>query len=345
MRRKCLFVCCLALLVAECAALVQKPDEVRIKVGTVDETRKSAAYSDIFLPYLLIADQTYRDNVYNLPHRADIEDFQYCYLGQPERFCDPRYDGTRYARDVLKAWRVIYASKDVKDFPCDPRRPLCTEPVPGLGVQIWVRNDCSEAVIAFRGTDGGNLDDWKSNLHFLLRLSPLYDQYRQVYDHTPRFVEIVAGDRCFRHGRPNIVVAGHSLGGGLAQHATFRDSAIRRAVTFDPSFVTAMLDVDPAEWTRNVQGLQIERAYERGEILALPRLIVSEFVPLTACNPQIRTIGFNALSGNPIQQHSLGRMAKAMLQWSRDPLPPDLPRREKQLPGPRPGDCTMPGLI
>src|SRR5262245_16983627 len=133
MRRKCLLVCCLALLVANCAALVQKPDEVRIKVGTVDQTRKSAAYADIFLPYLLIADQTYRDKVYNHPHRADIEDFQYCYLGQPERFCDPRYDGTKYARQVLKAWRVIYASKDVKDFPCDPRQRLCTEPIPGLG--------------------------------------------------------------------------------------------------------------------------------------------------------------------------------------------------------------------
>ena len=154
----------------------------------------------------------------------------------------------------------------------------------GLGVQIWARKGarCPEAVIAFRGTVGGDKGDWESNFHWILRAFPIYDQYEQVRDHVGDFIGHIERDKCYRAGSTEIIAVGHSLGGGLAQLAAYSDRRIRRVYGFDPSMVTGFYSVDPPNRDRNVQGLGIERVYEFGEVLAYGRLIMLHYHPLVA---------------------------------------------------------------
>jgi hypothetical protein len=341
MRSLRLVALCLALIfLTNCAQvhLTQGPEEMLVRVGSRDETLWAPPYADNFLAYALIADQTYSDRVYRTK-RFDLGDRTYCY----PKGVEPCVDHTPYARRILGEWRLIYASMDAGDFPCKSGRAFCTEPLSGLGVQIWVRKGrvCREAVVAFRGTDGQSADDWLSNLRWLLRLLPLYDQYEQVQDYAPDFVKAVENDPCFVRGRTQIVSVGHSLGGGLAQQAAFIQGDIRRVFAFDPSFVTGYDDVHviPVR-DRNVQGLLIDRIYEHGEILAYPRFVLRTLVPPPACNPTVRSIRFNTLHGTGIAQHNLSAMATALLDWSRR-TPPAAKRTD--LPRPLPQECPPHG--
>ncbi|HEX8167060.1 MAG TPA: alpha/beta fold hydrolase [Beijerinckiaceae bacterium] len=328
---------CLALtFLTNCAQLylTQDPDDMLVRVGSTNEMLKAAGYADNFLPYALIADQTYSDKAYET-RRFDLGDRTYCY----PRGATPCIDYTPYARKILSEWRLIYAAMNEKSFPCKEGRAPCTEPLPGLGVQIWVRKGkvCREAVVAFRGTDGQSADDWLSNLRWLLRLLPLYDQYEQVQDYTPDFVKTVEDEPCFVRGRTKIVAVGHSLGGGLAQQASYMDRKIRRVFAFDPSFVTGWNDahVIPVR-EENTRGLLIERVYEHGEILAIPRYLLRHVLPATACNPQIRSIRFNALHGTGVAQHSLSGMTTALLNWSWQTPPAE---KKTRLPEPPLHEC------
>jgi pimeloyl-ACP methyl ester carboxylesterase len=192
----------------------------------------------------------------------------------------------------------------------------------GLGVQIWTRGKpggsfCPEAVIAFRGTDARQADDWLTNFRSITRVLPLYDQYSQVQDHISAIIDRVEGLPCYRRGRTKLIAVGHSLGGGLAQQAAYRDGRIRRVYAFDPSFVTGFYDVSPDLREKNARGLEIERIYEHGEILAYPRLILRNIYPPTPCHPQIRHIRFNIQYGGTIvSQHSMVRFSEELLRHS-----------------------------
>jgi pimeloyl-ACP methyl ester carboxylesterase len=199
---------------------------------------------------------------------------------------------------------------------------------------------CTEAVVAFRGTDRTSSEDWTSNLHWLLRLLPIYDQYEQVQDYAPEFVRAIERDPCFVKGKTQIVAVGHSLGGGLAQQAAYMDPRIRQVYAFDPSIVTGSSDAHVRRvWTQNVPGLKIERIYEHGEFLAYLRFLQRNLTPPTACNPQIRTIRFDALRGTVTEQHRLSALTTALLHFSR--VTPEAGRKI-EIPGPGPRDCAAP---
>ena len=192
-----------------------------------------------------------------------------------------------------------------------------SEPVAdGLGVQIWARKRvrCQEAVIAFRGTVGGDKGDWESNFHWILRAFPIYDQYEQVRDHVGDFIGHIERDNCYRERVTEVVAVGHSLGGGLAQLAAYSDHRIRRVYAFDPSMVTGYYSVDPPHRDRNVQGLRMERIYEFGEVLAYGRLIMLHTIPLSPCNPRVVSVRFRVFQGAPIALHSLTDLDNGLLR-------------------------------
>ena len=244
--------------------LDQGPDQVIQRTEGEDNfavKQKAGPIAARVLPYALLAEQSYDPRVY-ATHRFAPRATT-CVADDPKD-CDARADDRRAAR-WLSEWRYVWSCDGPEE--CRVRTPGRSEPVGGLGVQVWARKGarCPEAVIAFRGTVGGNKGDWESNFHWILRDFPIYDQYDQVRDHIGDFIGHIERDPCYRPGLTQIIAVGHSLGGGLAQLAAYSDRRIRRVYAFDPSMVTGFYSVDPPHRDRNVQGQRIERVYELGE--------------------------------------------------------------------------------
>ncbi|NNM72289.1 alpha/beta fold hydrolase [Enterovirga aerilata] len=345
LRALCFLVAALGL--GACAQLppAQGRDELVLGIGGRHSVEPAPPHAELFLDYALLADQSYADSLYDMRVAPPFDVGPDTYCAARRRPGDPCRDVeglTDHAIARLKRWRRIYAEKEAESFPCPPGRAGCQAPLPGLGVQVWVKAGrvCPEAAIVFRGTDGQTADDWFSNLRWLLRLLPLYDQYDQVQDYTPAFVRVIERERCFVRGRTRIVAIGHSLGGGLAQQAAFRDGRVRRVSAIDPSFVTGIEDLDPRLVAANSQGLGIDRLYERGEILSYPRFLLQQLDPPRECDPLVRTIRLDTLRGNPIEQHSLSSMATSLLAWSKERRAKGL-RADLPLPGPTPATCRV----
>jgi pimeloyl-ACP methyl ester carboxylesterase len=300
--------------------LDQRPDQVIQRTEGEDnynQRQKAGPVAARVLPYALLAEQSYDPQVYTahgIATRASA-----CTADNKD--CDARADDQRAAR-WLHEWRYVWSC----DGPKACRAPMTGQSGPvsdGLGVQIWARRGvvCPEAIIAFRGTVGGDKGDWESNFHWILRAFPIYDQYDQVRDHIGDFISHIEADSCYRKDATEIVAVGHSLGGGLAQVAAYSDSRIRRVYAFDPSMVTGFYSVDPPNRDRNVQGLGIERVYEFGEVLAYGRLIMLHYIPLSPCNPRVVSVRFRVFQGAPIALHSLTDLDNGLLRVARGSAP------------------------
>lgn len=230
------------------------------------------------------------------------------------------------ARKAIAGWRI---EKSWTKFDC-PRDRVCTF-YGGLGVQLWVQRSqgiCRAAVIAFRGTDLTSYDDWVANLHWFHSGVGIYDQYDQARDN----ISVIVREAERRGCTGKIVAVGHSLGGGLAQHVAYAHAKIRTVYAFDPSFVVGIGDIAPELLARNRKDRYFDYVYEQFEILAFPRAIVRLFHPYSACNPRIRTVRFNTLSGTGFSRHRIEDLAKTMVQLSRQPAPPS---REATFGAPR----------
>ena len=259
------------------------------------------------LPYALLAEQAYDVEVYvthRVAPRASV-------CADNPNDCDGRADDERAAR-WLQEWRYVW-SCDGPDQ-CRVRTTGQSEPVGGLGVQIWARKGagCPEVVIAFRGTVGGNAGDWESNFHWIFRALPIYDQYDQVRDHIGDFISHIERDKCYRERQTEIVAVGHSVGGGLAQDAAYSDPRIRHVYVFATSATTGYYSINPPNRDRNVQGLLVERTYEEENLsfwlrqLSLP----------SPCNPRVVDIQFNLikkirLTGNSMDAFTNGLLKEA----------------------------------
>lgn len=213
-------------------------------------------------------------------------------------------------------------------------RPI---PVKGLAYQFWRRGNCRQVVIAFRGTDPLSSSDWYSNFRWVTRFLPFADEYDQVRQNINKIIDDArASTHC-----PDapIITVGHSLGGGLAQLAAYSHGGITRVYAFDPSPVTAYYDVDQLTRQRDTKDLIIDRVYEKGELLALPRRITDSFFQPSVCNPQVRTVEFNTITGltfaiNPVTQHSIERLMVGLVDFvkgvRRQELQPALLRQQVQ---------------
>lgn len=197
---------------------------------------------------------------------------------------------------------------------CSIDKAACAlRPIParGLSYQFWKRNDCSRIAIVFRGTDPTSFSDWYSNFRWVTRVLPFADEYDQVRQNIGRIIE--EAEKMSKCPNANIFAIGHSLGGGLAQLAAYSHPRIKRVYAFDSSPVTAIYDLDQATVATNSKDLLIDRVYEKGEILSLPRKLTEIFFKPSECNPQVRTAEFNTITGvsfanNPIGQHSIDRL-------------------------------------
>ncbi len=150
----------------------------------------------------------------------------------------------------------------------------------GLFYETFVYRDFSEgkkgiithAFIVFRGTEnyeGQALQDWRTNIGMAFNIPP--DQFRQVKDNLPGLIEKLKVDA------PNVLIytAGHSLGGSLAQLASYLSKDVRAAYAFNTSPVTGWT------WLRQeqakdptvmpVQDPPIIRVIQEGEVLGILR--------------------------------------------------------------------------
>ena len=195
----------------------------------------------------------------------------------------------------------------------------------GLYMEAWENASMSPPVVAvvFRGTDFRSLPDWRANLRWFARFVPGYeDQYTLVSSRLGReFVERAAAR--LAAGGPGaalrVVSAGHSLGGGLAQHFAYSlppasDGGVavprvEHVYAFDPSPVTGWYSVPRELREANARGLVIDRVFEHGEVLAYLRLLQSYVMPPSAQDPAVREIRFNFHVADAFANHSMVRLA------------------------------------
>ena len=325
--RKIMMVLACALTLAGCAELhlTQETTDVFLQVGSVKDTPPAQDYAGHFATYAAMAAKAY-----------EAVDDQGRVIGKPRDFGS----ANQKVRALLSDW--TYVTGDYGPL-CPGGGHQCSI-IQGLEYQVWAsrpRKDgaCQTVALVFRGTDANSLGDWLSDLHWIIRLTPLNDQYEQVQQQTQEIIDRkIKTLRCFRKDT-QIVSVGHSLGGGLAQQAAYMSRDIRKVYAFDPSVVTGALDPH-SNLAQTRAGLEIERIYEHGEILAFPRLLVRSVLENSPCNPQIRVARFNLAEGSPVSQHSIVDLAAHLAMIT------DKQRRPKPLPKPKPEDlrdCSAAG--
>lgn len=225
----------------------------------------------------------------------------------------------------------------------------------GLFMESFKRvdGDRIEYVIAFRGTEFTRCNDWGANLRWFLPGFRNSDQYPLARRTAVQWVARACQGVGRAYKRLDIVMTGHSLGGGLAQGAAYaveralapklvpldgalseeernaqtvlaacpQDKVRVRAVVFDPSPVTSYWDGQPIVECENPQSERcrrpiVMRVYQKGELLATPRRILSWFNPL---DPSICEDRFD-LDRKwrlPWTKHQMARIAGGLLWMAR----------------------------
>jgi hypothetical protein len=196
-----------------------------------------------------------------------------------------------------------------------------------LRVEVWSNATDHAVAVAFGGTVATSGKDWKSNLRWFL---PFHDdEYTQIVKNFgPAFIGKFL--KCRQEpeweflNRATIFASGHSLGGGLAQQFAYslpidKDvPRVKKVFAFDPSPVTGYRSVEVATRDHNKYGLEIDRIYERREILAILRSFTNFIHKPSATNPTIRQIRYYLFSTiNPISGHSISELACKLNEVSR----------------------------
>ena len=189
--------------------------------------------------------------------------------------------------------------------------------------RIKVYNQGNEArttyAIVFRGTVG--LNSWMSNAHWLFKWLPFQDQYDQLKYIVPELVREI-NERHPYESEYNIITTGHSLGGGLAQHACYLDEKIKTAYVFNSSPVTGFTDVSKDLRDKTTKDVRIHRLYERGEILENFRFfmkIVYLFKPTPNKDPYLSEHRFDFERAGLITEHGMQPIALALCYLKDNP--------------------------
>ena len=187
-----------------------------------------------------------------------------------------------------------------------------------LRVQVWEKREPSALAVTFGGTVFTSRADWRANLRWFI--PGKRDEYTEIVQRfAPAFAkelnrraESMGPERL---SKLELFSTGHSLGGGLAQQFAYSlpldcVKRVKKVYVFDPSPVTGFYSVDQKRRDENKKGLAIDRIYERGEILALLRSLMSLFNKPSVKNAAIRGVRYNLFRAwNPIAAHSIVEMA------------------------------------
>ena len=83
-------------------------------------------------------------------------------------------------------------------------------------------------------------------------------------------------------------------------------------IAFDSSPLTGFRDLPEEVRTGNSKGIQIERVYEQGEILAYLRGPLRAFVPLDDKDPSIIEVRFDLSKGLAVKEHDMLYLARRL---------------------------------
>jgi hypothetical protein len=191
-----------------------------------------------------------------------------------------------------------------------------------LRVDVWTNSPRKLMAIAFGGTVFANREDWKSNLRWFIPIRN--DEYTLI---VKKLGPALIREFRLRIQQPKwaflqdstILATGHSLGGGLAQQFAYSLPGdwgmprVTKVFAFDPSPVTGYYSSDSKTRSDNARHLEIDRIYERGEILAPLRSIENLVYPPSATEPMVRHVRFNLFDArNPLAGHSIAELACAL---------------------------------
>lgn len=189
--------------------------------------------------------------------------------------------------------------------------------IKGLKFQLWENTEEKIVVIAFRGTRFTKLQDWYANFHFLNRFVPkIYDHY----DRAQAYMPILEKYALEKFGTEvTLIATGHSLGGGLAQHAGYSSEMLNLVYAFNASPITGYRSVNKVKRNKNKRQLKIIRAFEHGEVLAYLRFFMRKAVSLPLTEPEIHEYRFNFMQRDGITSHSMERFARSIIRYSNSP--------------------------
>lgn len=195
-----------------------------------------------------------------------------------------------------------------------------------LRVEVRVHREPPAAVaVAFGGTILGNENDFLSNVRWFLPKAFLADHPDEYTMIVQKVAPAFAAEFRRRLDDPGpewaflasarLYASGHSLGGGLAQQFAYSlpvdaPRKVSKVYAFDPSPITGFYSVDESLREHNRLGLDIDRIYERGEVLAIVRSLTSFVKPPTAENAAIRGVRYALFyPATPVAGHSITHLA------------------------------------
>lgn len=198
-----------------------------------------------------------------------------------------------------------------------------------LRIEAWYHPQKKQVVVAFGGTVFYSGKDWRANLRWFLPKDKNDEYSVLVRTAMPDFA-VQYNAKMHEPGfewmeDATLITTGHSLGGGLAQQFAYALAPknglprVSKVYAFDTSPVTGYFSVDQDLRNANSKKLEIERIYERSEILAGLRSVLAQIYPPSVSDPQIIDERYQLFWSwrdmtlvGAVGQHSIVQMATAL---------------------------------